>query len=113
MPHWKANEFGCRKALQALNQAFTAWLKEAQEAATQWTTLTPRKMKTNLPKLEVLEDGSIFSSGDVTKRDVFTLQFENDTPITALRLEVLPDPRLPEQGPGRCCYEGEKGIFLE
>lgn len=101
-----------QEGTSGFESAFTAWLKEAQEAATQWTTLTPREMKTNLPKLEVLEDGSIFSSGDVTKRDVFTLQFENDTPITALRLEVLPDPRLPEQGPGRCYYEGRKGDFF-
>ncbi|MGB1521374.1 MAG: DUF1549 domain-containing protein, partial [Limisphaerales bacterium] len=101
-----------QEGTSGFESAFMTWLKEAQEAATQWTTLTPRKMKTNLPKLEVLEDGSIFSSGDVTKRDVFTLQFENDTPITALRLEVLPDPRLPEQGPGRCYYEGRKGDFF-
>jgi len=92
--------------------AFTAWLKQAQESATQWITLTPTAMKTNLPKLEILEDGSIFSSGDVTKRDVFTLQFETDSPVTALRLEVLPDPRLPAQGPGRCYYEGRKGDFF-
>ncbi len=31
--------------------AFTAWLKQAQESATQWITLTPTAMKTNLPGL--------------------------------------------------------------
>ena len=69
-------------------------------------------MKTNLPKLEVMEDGSIFSSGDVTKRDVFDLNFTSDQAITALRLEVLPDDRLPQRGPGRCYYEGRKGDFF-
>ena len=49
-----------QEGTSGFESAFTAWLKEAQEAATQWTTLTPREMKTNLPKLEVLEDGSIF-----------------------------------------------------
>jgi hypothetical protein len=33
-------------------------------------------------------------------------------PITALRLEVLTDDRLPGQGPGRCYYEGRKGTFF-
>ncbi|MEK9634011.1 MAG: hypothetical protein VW622_09240, partial [Opitutae bacterium] len=69
-------------------------------------------MKTNLPKLEIMEDGSIFSSGDVTKRDVFDLNFTSKQPVTALRLEVLPDDRLPNRGPGRCYYEGRKGDFF-
>ncbi|MGD9857727.1 MAG: DUF1553 domain-containing protein, partial [Planctomycetaceae bacterium] len=33
-------------------------------------------------------------------------------PLTALRLEVLPDDRLPEGGPGRTYYEGRKGDFF-
>ena len=69
-------------------------------------------MKSNLPKLEVMDDNSIYSSGDVTKRDVFDLNFTSDQTITALRLEVLTDDRLPGQGPGRCYYEGRKGTFF-
>jgi len=69
-------------------------------------------MKSNLAKLEVMEDGSIYSSGDVTKRDVFDLNFTSDQPITALRIEALTDDRLPGYGPGRCYYEGRKGTFF-
>ena len=94
------------------DQAFSTWRKTEEPKATPWRTLEPDSMKTNLPKLEVLEDGSIFSSGDVTKRDVFDLNFTSKQPITALRLEVLPDDRLPNRGPGRCYYEGRKGDFF-
>src|SRR5690606_34235244 len=31
--------------------------------------------------------------------------------ITAIKLEVLPDPRLPKQGPGAISYEGPQGDF--
>jgi hypothetical protein len=36
----------------------------------------------------------------------------SDQPIRALRLEALPDDRLPAQGPGRTYYEGRKGDFF-
>ena len=96
----------------ALEAKFAAWI-EAQ-SPTAWTVLRPSRLETNLPKLETLVDGSIYSSGDITKRDVFTLSFPLvglAAPITALRLEVLPDDRLPAGGPGRAFYEGRKGVF--
>jgi hypothetical protein len=68
-----------------------------------------------LPHLELLEDGSVLSSGDVTKRDVFTLAFpltDAVLPVSAVRLEVLADERLPGGGPGRAYYEGRKGDFF-
>jgi hypothetical protein len=108
----EAKTLALQKESPGFDAAFEAWRKQAQDAATNWTTLRPSKMKTNLPKLEVLDDGSIYSSGDVTKRDVFTLTFASDEPVSALRLEVLPDDRLPNRGPGRCYYEGRKGDFF-
>ncbi len=98
-----------------LEQKFNAWIKTQRGHAVRWKTLRPSRMKSNLPRLEQMADGSIFSSGDITKRDVFTLTFQLDqsqTPLTALRLEVLPDDRLPARGPGRAYYEGRKGDFF-
>ena len=98
-----------------LQQEFSRWLKTEASSACRWTVIRPSELNSNLPRLEVLNDGSIFSTGDITKRDVFTLVFpiENtDRPITALRLEVLPDERLPAGGPGRTYYEGRKGDFF-
>ncbi len=97
-----------------LEHEFTRWIDSARSGTTAWSTLRPRHLETNLPKLEVLEDGSIFSTGDITKRDVFRLSFPltGSRPLTALRLEVLPDDRLPAEGPGRAYYEGRKGDFF-
>lgn len=81
--------------------------------ARQWHILPLTKWTTNLPHLKTLPDGSILASGDQTKSDVYKLRF--DSPLrgaTALRLEVLPDPSLPANGPGRAYYEGPKGDFF-
>ena len=100
---------------QNLDKHFGEWLKEQQAATVAWSVFQPIEMKTNLPRLEVLDDGSILSTGDITKRDVFSLKFDLSSlngPVTALRLEVLPDDRLPAGGPGRCYYEGRQGDFF-
>ncbi|MFN3152305.1 PSD1 and planctomycete cytochrome C domain-containing protein [Bremerella sp.] len=91
------------------------WLASARNEATPWKPLHATKLESNLPKLESLPDHSILSSGDITKRDVFTLTYEVDAgqlPLTALRLEVMADPRLPAGGPGRAYYEGREGDFF-
>lgn len=100
---------------QHIEVKFQEWLAKARKSSLNWQVIRPHQLQSNLPKLEVLDDGSIFSSGDITKRDVFSLSFSVDgskQPITALRLEVIPDERLPEGGPGRAYYEGRKGDFF-
>ncbi len=55
----------------------------------------------------------MLSSGDLTKRDVYTITFHGPfSDVRALRLEALADPRLPKQGPGRTYYEGPLGDFV-
>jgi hypothetical protein len=52
--------------------------------------------------LTVQPDGSVLASGDKPNNDVYDVELPTDLKrITALRLEVLPDPSLPEGGPGR------------
>jgi hypothetical protein len=100
---------------QNYETSFRAWLTAARDITQPWKVMVPAEWKTNLPRLEILEDGSLFSTGDITKRDQFALRFQVDAnllPITALRLEVLPDERLPAGGPGRAFYEGRKGDFF-
>src|SRR5262249_16379116 len=41
----------------------------------------------------------------------YRLKFRSEAPVTALRLEVLSDDRLPRHGPGRVFYEGPFGDF--
>ena len=67
-----------------------------------WEQLKPVELKSRgRDKLEVLEDGSILASGpDV--RVGYDLVFDTDvTQLTALRLEALLHPSLPNYGPGR------------
>ena len=95
---------------------FANWAEQQRSKAVDWKIAVPSEMQTNLPRLETLEDGSIYSTGDITKRDLFELTLKKDPlgdqPITALRLEALPDSRLPAGGPGRCYYEGRRGDFF-
>ena len=100
---------------QHLENQFRSWLKVESEQGTDWQILKPASATSNLPRLEILKDGSVFSSGDITKRDVFQISIpisEEQLPLTAIRLEVLPDIRLPAGGPGRAYYEGRKGDFF-
>ena len=95
--------------------ALDKWTREQGAAIAPWKVLEPVGWHTNLPLLEVQSDGSIFASGDFTKRDEYTITLQNkdsSKTITALRLEALPDDRLPAGGPGRAYYEGRKGDFF-
>jgi hypothetical protein len=92
---------------------FQAWLREQEPKAVSWRVLRPVKATSNLPLLTVQPDDSVFVSGDMTKRDLYDLEFHNDGgPIAAVRLEALPDDRLPAHGPGRVYYEGGFGDFF-
>ena len=47
-------------------------------------------------------DGSILAGGKMVPTDVYTVKLKTDlNGVTAIRLEVLPDPSLAAQGPGR------------
>ena len=98
---------------EELERKFGAWLNTAEKRAVRWNVLRPTQAVSNLPLLTVQADDSVFVSGDMTKHDVYTLRLHSDgRPITALRLEALPDDRLPGQGPGRVFYEGGPGDFF-
>ncbi|MEM7394859.1 MAG: DUF1549 domain-containing protein, partial [Verrucomicrobiota bacterium] len=94
-------------------EAFDRWLEGMKQKSAGWTSITPTKMTSNLPILSREENHTIYVSGDSTKQDVYELTFEPEAEvITALRLEALPDPRLPDHGPGMTFYEGRKGDFF-
>ena len=96
-----------------LDRKFNAWLESEATQAVKWTVLRPTEVKTNLPLLKQMEDGSLLATGDMTKRDVYNLTFKPELKgITALRLEALPDDSLPRRGPGRVFYEGGNGDFF-
>ncbi len=98
---------------EVLATAFDEWVSAGRKQAVKWTTVRPTKMEAAPTKLTLQADGSVFANGDAQKRDLYTLTL-NDLPagITAIRIEALPDSRLPDSGPGRAYYEGPKGDFL-
>ncbi len=92
---------------------YRQWQEHEAARTVRWTVLRPTRVKANLPHLTVLDDASVFVSGDQSKSDTYDLSFHTDLRgITALRLEVLPDDRLPAEGPGRIYYEGPFGDFF-
>lgn len=98
---------------QHFEQKFHAWLASVEQSVVTWIPLSPVSAKSNLPLLTIEPDGSIFSSGDLSKSDLYEVAFAQ-TPrgIRAVRLEALPDDRLPKHGPGRVYYEGPHGDFF-
>jgi hypothetical protein len=96
-----------------LERKFNEWLAREEKRTARWTVLRPTEAKSNLPHLTVQKDDSVLASGDMSKRDVYTLKFRTDLRgVTAIRLEALPDERLPRGGPGRVFYEGPAGDFF-
>lgn len=97
---------------QQLKAAYHAWLQSEKRHAVNWEVLPPRKASSNLPILTIQDDHSVFASGDTAKRDDYFVHFAGSRqPVTALRLEALPDERLPARGPGSTYYEGTIGDF--
>ena len=101
--------------LKSAQTAFAKWKREQIESSSRWKILRPIKMESDTPRLQLTDTGSILASGDVTKREVYNLEMpplDEDDPITALRLEVLPHDSLPASGPGMAYYEGRRGDFF-
>src|SRR5262249_55425738 len=75
----------------------------AVETTNSWTALRPAEMKSqNGATLTLQPDDSILASGENSGADTYTIATIAGLPnIVALKLEVLPDPSLPYQGPGR------------
>jgi len=78
------------------------WEKEVQQQSA-WTPVEVSEAKsTGGAVLTKQPDGSLLASGKNPFPEVYTVT--SKTPlkeITAIRLELLPDPSLPAQGPGR------------
>ena len=97
--HWpKSTE---EKKQPEFEASFNTWYDKQKANIVQWQTIVPESMSTNVTHLTQEPDGAIFASGDITKADTYTLKFSGaEHPVRALRLEALPDVRLPQGGPG-------------
>lgn len=87
-------------ARQLADAAFEDWWDGERGKVAAWRPLTPESASANYPYLVHEGDGVIFAGGDTSKHDIYSIQFApQQAPITALRLEALPDERLPGRGP--------------
>lgn len=84
----------------ALPKTIATWEKSLVGGTT-WTALEPKNLKsTNGATLKVEPDQAIFVSG-TNGKTTYTLQADTElNSITAVRLEMLADDRLPGKGPG-------------
>jgi hypothetical protein len=79
----------------------TKWEAESR-AATAWETLEVVSARAAVGKLTKQPDGTILASGNLRTPETYTVTLKTKrTGITAIRLEALTDPSLPNQGPGR------------
>lgn len=79
-----------------------AWEEELKQSLA-WTVLdVDSAVASGGSVLAKESDGSVFASGKNPTPETYTIKAKSKLQgITALRLEVLPDPRLPSNGPGR------------
>jgi hypothetical protein len=74
--------------------ALEQWAGKQREQVSTWNVLVPEQLDSNLPHK-------------------LTIQLQpRHLPVHALRIEALPDGRLPAGGPGNAYYEGRKGGFF-
>jgi len=90
----------------ALAEGMRAWEARAMSSDVQWHTLEiVSAVSDNGATLTVQDDGSVLASGESPLTDVYAITANTDlTGITAVRLEVLADDRLPARGPGRVAH---------
>ncbi len=95
-----------------LRQTLNAPSAELDTAQARWEQISRTKTWTALKLVEArsqqgsmfkpLDNGSILAVGPSPDKDTYLITFTTSLKnITAFRLEVLPDPSLPGQGPGR------------
>ncbi len=96
----RLKEFQAYEAQVPTKQA--AWEKKYGQP-TNWETLEVTDLKSSGgATLTKQKDGSVLASGKNPSPEVYTMNAATKlTGITAVRLEVLTDPSLPKNGPGR------------
>jgi mono/diheme cytochrome c family protein len=89
-----------------LTAAQAAWERAQLNDAKQWLTLDPTEFtSTGGTTFTKLADKSLLAGGANPEREEYVIKAPtNLQTITGLRLEVLPDERLPRGGPGRDPY---------
>ncbi len=79
-----------------------AWEQGVRNDQPEWRIVRPELDASGGQKHTLLEDGSILAQGYSPARHTTEFSVTTDgRPVTAVRLELLNDPNLPQNGPGR------------
>ncbi|MFO1065224.1 MAG: PSD1 and planctomycete cytochrome C domain-containing protein [Pirellulales bacterium] len=102
------------KSRQAhLEKQFQTWIQSLPAHVASWKPAKVSSAQANEAMLVRQSDDSFLAIGDITKRDFYDLDLaDNAAGTTAIMVEVMTDPSLPKQGPGRTYYEGPIGDFF-
>ncbi len=100
------------EALRELQESRAIFTRLRASYPDRWTVLAPVELEsTGGETMTALSDGSIFVSGPNPERAVYTLKGRTDLPaVKAIRLETIPDARLPRGGAGR--YPGNGNFHV-
>ena len=79
------------------------WISDRKKNLVEWSVLTPEVfMASGGSKLSKQKDHSIFADGPIADQETYTATAQVDLKrLTAVRVEVMKDERLPMGGPGR------------
>jgi hypothetical protein len=89
---------------QGWEDRMAAWEKSVSAGSPQWTVITPEvdAISDGGQKYILQRDGSYLASGYAPTKHSVKMTFKTDMQnITAFRLELMNDPNLPLNGPGR------------
>jgi hypothetical protein len=105
---WESQLQGIRDEIQTRTQELVS-LQAAWEQArlslgseSPWQVIVPTALEAKHQKLEVLDDGSVFASGENPANDDYTLQYQLDAgQIASLKIEAIRDERHTQGGLAR------------
>jgi len=89
-----------------LQASFDEWRGQTKDAQPQWTPLVPEQATSvGGATLTIGNEGEVLASGKSPDKDTYRVVLPLDQssaqPVRAIQIEVLPDPSLPNNGPGR------------
>jgi hypothetical protein len=100
-------EAGLREREPKWREKMHAWEETVKKNQPKWTVLRPEveELSTGGQKYQPMEDGSFLALGYAPTQHTVDMSVTTDVKdITAFRLELLCDPNLPLNGPGRSIY---------
>ena len=101
-----AIEEGLQHRTPDWRERMARWEDEVRGDQPEWTVFVPKHEEPSGPKYHYYEDGSVLAQGYAPTRHDLKMHGALDSleGVTAFQLELLMDPSLPRNGPGRSIF---------